>query len=147
MLSPPSKTSEPSTLRAPESVHPLQEYVQSNTEKDFPDIAEDDADDSGEQEASSHISTKEGDTSSSDFTDLMPQKDFGELFEQFFVVHHNDLFVLRSDIFLKRDINPDTLLAPSDINAGKIQALRNQLYQLQMILFEQQKGSEYDITR
>jgi len=150
MLSRPSQTSKTDTIRAPESVHPLQEYlsdVQSDAGKNFPNIAEEDEEDNEGQKASSHIDTTEGDADDSDFTDLMPTKDFGELLQQFFVIDHNELFVLRTKFFLQRDINPTTLLTPSDINTHKIQVLRNQLYQLQITLFKNPKGQEYDIAR
>lgn len=150
MLPRSSQPSKTDTIRAPESVHPLQEYlsdVQSNAGKDFPDIAEEDGEDDAEQEGSSHINTTEERIDDSDFSDLMPTKDFGELFEQFFVVNHNELFILQSKFFFQRDVSSTTLLTPSDINAHKIQVLRYQLYKLQMTLFKNPKGREYDITR
>ena len=146
MLSRSSKTSRTATIPATPSVHPLQEYIadlHSKPPKDFPDINDEDGEENGEHDSSSPI-TPEKSNGETDFKPLMSNKNFEELFQQLFVVGHKQLVVLRSKILLDRKVNPDTLITPSDINAHKIQAIRNQLYKLQMTFFRSPKGMQYD---
>lgn len=148
MLPRSSQTTRTSTIPAPGSIHPLQEYLADvKSGKDFPDIDEDDAEGNGEQHSSSQVTAAAENNGEIDFNELVATKDFSELFRQFFVVGHKELVILKSKIFLDRDMNPDTLLKPSDVNAHKIQALREQLYKLQMSLFKNPKGRQYDAAR
>lgn len=150
MLPRSSQTNRTSTIPAPGSIHPLQEYladVQSNSGKDFPDIDEEDADGNEEQHSSSQITTNAENNGDVDFKQLVTNKDFSELFRQFFVVGHKDLVLLKSKILVDREVNPNALLKPSDVNAHKIQALREQLYKLQMALFKNPKGRQYDVAQ
>lgn len=150
MLSQSSQTNRTSTIPAPGSVPPSQEYIadlQSHPTKNFPDIDEEDSEGEGEQGSSSKITSEEGTSGESDFNHLMAGKDFSELFQQFFVVGHKQLTFLRSKIFLNRDVNPDTLITPSELNAPKIQTLRKQFYQIQTVLFKNPKGTQYDAAR
>ncbi|MEL7833564.1 hypothetical protein [Fodinibius sp. Rm-B-1B1-1] len=150
MLPRSSQTNRTSTIPAAGSIHPLQEYladVKSQSGKEFPDIDEDDAEGNGEQHSSSQVTTSAENNGEVDFNELVTNKDFSELFRQFFVVGHKELVILKSKIFSNRDMDPDSLLKPSDVNAHKIQALRKQLYKLQMTLFKNPKGRQYDTAR
>ncbi len=145
-----SHTSRTATIPAPESVHPLQKYVadlHSSPQKNFPDIDDEDPEGHGEGHSSSQISSGSENDEEPAFTQLMPNKDFEELFQQFFVVGHKDLLLLRSKILLNRNINSKTLITPSDINAHKIHALRKKLYMLQMDLLTRVKGTQYNILQ
>ncbi len=146
MLSPPSQTNRSSTIPAPGSIHPLQEYLsnlQSEPPEDFPGLDEENDESENEQKSSQRV-TNGGEHGQPDFTHLVSNKDFSELFKQFFVVGHKKLAFLRSELLLKRDVNPNTLITPSDINAHKIQALREHLYRLQMTFFKNPKGKQYN---
>lgn len=150
MLSRSTQISRNTSLPALESVHSLQEHlphVQSDSGKDFPDIGEEKDENNGEQDKSSEISAQKQRDSASDFTALMPTKDFGELLQQFFVDDHKRLFVLRSKLILGNEGKPNTLFSTSNANAPKMHALRKQLYNLQLVIYRHPKGRQYDIAQ
>jgi len=128
----------------------LQEYlpdVQPDSNKEFPDISDEDSESDEKQGSPSDVATEIQNDGASDFTALMPTKDFGELFEQFFVDDHKQLFTLRSKILLKKDGHSSTFLPTSEANIEKLQELRTQLYKLQLVIFQHPKGREFDIAR
>jgi hypothetical protein len=145
MLPRSSKTNFSSNIPALEGVHPTQEYVadlQSKPVKDFPDIDEENEEGHGDHEESHQITAGGNDENESDFLQLLPKKDFSDLFQQFFVVEHKKLTLLQSKILLARDFNPNTLI--SNIDAHEIQMLRQHLYDLQVNIFQNPKGQQYD---
>jgi len=150
MLSRSSQISRNTSLPALESVHSLQEYlpdVQPDSNKEFPDISDEDSESDEKQGSPSDVATEIQNDGASDFTALMPTKDFGELFEQFFVDDHKQLFTLRSKILLEKDGHSSTFLPTSEANIEKLQELRTQLYKLQLVIFQHPKGREFDIAR
>ncbi|PAU94990.1 hypothetical protein CK503_05880 [Aliifodinibius salipaludis] len=147
MLSRSSKPSSSSSIPALGGVHPIQEYVadlQSKPPKDFPDIDEENQDGNEDHEEAHQITAEGNNNSGSDFMQLMPKKDFSELFQQFFVVGHKKLTLLQSKILLERDTHSDALMAPSNIDTHKIQVLRQNLYNLQVNIFKNPKGQQYN---
>lgn len=149
MLPRSSQTNRTSTIPAPESIHPLQEYladVQSKSGKDFPDINDEGAEENEEHHSSSQITADRGKDELAGFQQLITNKDFSVLFRQFFVVGHKELVILKSKILLDRKESSNALIKPSDVNAHNIEALREKLYNLQMAFFNNPKGRQYDIA-
>ena len=150
MLQRSSPTNRTATLPAPESVHPLQEYLsdlQSETAKKFPDVGEEKGKDDTNREKSDPAIKRGDNDDETNLSHLVGTKNFGELFQEFFVTEQKKLVILRSKILLNRDINHNTLIVPSDLNADKLQTLRKRLYLFQINLFEYRKGAHYDNLR
>lgn len=144
-----SRSSKPntSTISSPESISHLQKYfddLQSQPVSSFPSIEEQESEEGKEDSASPEQKNLEG-KNGANLVDLMPNKDFGEIFNRFFVAGHKKLLLLQSDILSERDFE-ESLLALSDNNTEDIQALREHCYQLQMVLFRSPKGHTYDTS-
>lgn len=74
---------------------------------------------------------------------LIPDQNFGEMLNNFFIVQHRQLLMIKSRIRREGHANsPDVLKSTS---TKRFQNLRSHCYQVQMILYEIPKGNRYDL--
>lgn len=142
-----SQKSRTSTIPASENIHPLQEYFSNlrfQPPPKFPELDTEYSDEEGKNNPSDTHSQESEKVKGTELAHLMADHDFGEMLNRFFVVGHKNLRLLQSRIRNQRNLDDNMLLTITDLNAHKIQKLRNHYYQLQMAFFRTPKGKQYD---
>ncbi|SHG15685.1 hypothetical protein SAMN05443144_12051 [Fodinibius roseus] len=115
---------------------------------DFPSIKDELTDTEDEDDSTlSEDSRKQREKNASELELLMPQHDFRELFNRFFILRHQELLMLQTTIRQEREPG-STSGVPSlrDLDNLQLNTLRNQYYRLQMLLFNMSKGGNHSST-
>ncbi len=149
MLSRSSKIPSASALGSPDSIQPLHDYISNlPSAADFPSIQDDLTDTKDEDDSSlSEDSRKQQKENTSEMELLMPQNDFRELFNRFFILRHQELLMLQTTIRQNREAGSTPgRLALQDVDNLQVNTLRNHYYQLQMLLFNMSKGNNHSST-
>ena len=144
-----SRSSQQPSISSSDTVHPLEDYL-SDLEpqaSEFPKLDNANSeDDSNNESVEYKKDERRSDTDQKGFAILLNQNSFEEMLGTFLVTSHKKLFVLQSKIYHEQNLTDRSIPSPNHKSIPKTEALRDYIYQLQMLFFETRKGKKFDTS-
>lgn len=145
MLSRSSNTKYSTIVQSPDSIYPNQDLQkEASPSAAFPSIEDEDKNREDEQhwDDEDHQQSEHQDNI---FQQLLPQKSFQEMLNQFFVADHKRLLILQSQLRLNRKVDSRSLFFLRKCGTHSIEEFRICYYKGQMIIYQIPKGQKFDL--